>query len=164
MTNPNELLKHHVTGAIERGEAEPVVAVESKEELEELKLQNLFDSTVSALVEMAEAHRDAQDADDSEAIEDAQREIHEDPLSVRVRDGWRDPYGESPGIEEFEILLSTGGPATRIIGTVDEYGGIENFHVEVQDWFKPWTSFARMTGQQGDLIKQYYLSEFYFGE
>ena len=81
-----------------------------------------------------------------------------------VRDGWRDPGADSDGPEEFEILLSTGGPASRIRGTLDQYGEPDTFHVEVQDWFKPWQSFVGMTGAQGDLIRQYYLSQFYFGE
>ena len=41
------------------------------------------------------------------------------PLSVLVRSGWYIP-GTAPGYaEEFEILLSTGGPACRIIGQLD---------------------------------------------
>lgn len=127
------------------------------------RLKETFDATLAALVELAEAHRDACKAEDWDALDAAQRAIHEDPLSVQVRDGWRSMSEESPGAAEFEILLSTGGPASRIRGTLDENGEIENFHIEVQDWFKPWTGFT-FPGKQGDLIRDWYLSEFYFGE
>lgn len=128
------------------------------------KLEQLHAATVAALVELAENLRDAREAEDENAIEAAQDAIDCDPLSIRVRDGWRSLHEESDGPAEFEILLSTGGPASRIVGTLDEYGEPENFHVEVQDWFQPWQSFVGMTGKQGDLIRQYYLSQFYFCE
>ena len=127
-------------------------------------LEALHHATVAALVDLAQALKDAQEADDSEAIEAAERAIDEDPLSVQVRDGWRAPGAESEGPEEFEVLLSTGGPASRIRGQLDDNGYPENFFVEVQDWFQPWQSFVGMTGEQGDLIRDYYLSRFYFGE
>lgn len=57
----------------------------------------------------------AHDIEPDERSEDAEQMIHEDPLSVLVRDGWREPGGHTDeGPEEYEILLSTGGPATRI--------------------------------------------------
>ena len=134
------------------------MTTDTKEE----RLEALHAATVSALVELAQAVKDAQEADDSEALEAAERAIDEDPLSVRVRDGWRNVGDTSEGPEEFEILLSTGGPASRIRGQLDGNGYPENFFVEVQDWFKPWQSFLGMTGEQGDLIRDYYLSRFYF--
>ena len=130
----------------------------------ENKLERLHAATVAALVELAENLRDARESGDDEAIEAAEDAINCDPLSIRVRDGWRYLHEESEGATEFEILLSTGGPASRIIGTLDQYGEPETFHVEVQDWFQPWQSFVGMTGKQGDLIRQYYLSQFYFEE
>ena len=127
------------------------------------ELKTVFDATLAALVYFATAHRDADKSNDHDAIEQAQDAIQQDPLSVRVRDGWRDIGAESDGPEEFEILLSTGGPASRIRGTLDQYGEPETFHIEVQDWFTPWTGFV-FPGEQGDLIRQWYLSQFYFGE
>ena len=64
------------------------------------------------------------------------------PLSVLVRSGWYIP-GTAPGYaEEFEILLSTGGPACRIIGQLDAgsvawQSGCRPV-MQHQDWFKPW--------------------------
>jgi hypothetical protein len=53
--------------------------------------------------------------------DDAEQMIHEDPLSVEVRSDWTTP-GEEMTPAAFCILLSTGGPATRIRGELDEHG------------------------------------------
>lgn len=130
---------------------------------DENRLKDLHTSTIATLAELAETLRDAIESNDRDAIEAAERAIDEDPLEIRVRSGWHCP-GEQPGKpEEFEILLSTGGPAMRIRGQLDYYGQPETFHVEVQDWFQPWQSFG-INADQGDLIRDYYLSQFYFGE
>lgn len=125
-------------------------------------LEGLHAATVAALVELAQALKDAQDADDYAAAESAERAIGEDPLSIMVRDGWRTLESESQGAEEFEILLSTGGPASRIYGTLDGHGGVENFQIEVQDWGIPWQSCSVLTDEQEELIRDYYLALFYF--
>lgn len=77
--------------------------------------------------------------------EDARRELEEGPLSVMVRDGWRSPGGEvGPNpepAEEFEILLSTGGPALRIWGTLS-HGEPDECELQMQDWGTPWTKWT----------------------
>lgn len=75
--------------------------------------------------------------------EQAQQAIHEHPLSVEVRGGWRmlnAPEGETPS--EFRILLCTGKPAVRIIGELNEYGEPESARIEYQDWNTPWTEYS----------------------
>lgn len=124
------------------------------------RLEALHAATVAALVELARDLRDAQKSDDQDAIDTAERAIREDPLSVRVCD----IGGESHRPKKFEILLSTGGPASRIRGTLDDHGYPNNFFVEVRDGSQPWQSFVGMTGKQGDLIRNYYLSQFDFVE
>src|SRR4051812_41106650 len=81
-----------------------------------------------SIVEMvSELHRiqDNQSVDGSE--DDARQKIEESVLSVQVRGGWHNPgisqersnqYGDGKP-EEYEILLTTGGPALRIIGRLD---------------------------------------------
>lgn len=68
-------------------------------------------------------------------------EIHEMPLSVLVRDGWREVgdfvHGEKA--VEFEILLATGGGACRIIGDLDKYHEPDDVRLQYQDWGTPWT-------------------------
>jgi hypothetical protein len=72
----------------------------------------------------------------AEWIEDAMREA---PLSVEVRSGWREPGdGASMEPDEFRILLSTGGPALRVMGELCD-GVPDCCWLEHQDWGTPWT-------------------------
>jgi len=63
----------------------------------------------------------------------------ESALDVSVRADWHNP-GKSAEPDEFMILLTTGGPALRIIGDLDR-GCPENPHFEIQDWGTPWTEY-----------------------
>ena len=91
---------------------------------------------------------------------DAARErIEESPLSVQVRDGWRSPGDNLTGAEEFEILLSTGGPALRIRGELDQ-GQPSRAWLEYQDWGTPWTQYFEV--EQDTLLA--FCQVFYFGE
>lgn len=84
-------------------------------------------------------------AGDCKDRDDAERRIHEDPLSVEVRSGWTTP-GEDMTAEDFCILLSTGGPATRIRGELGDDGEPHRAWLEVQDWYKPWTEYYAGSG------------------
>ena len=74
-------------------------------------------------------------------LQELHEEIQAGPLSVLVRDGWRAPYGASEGAEEYEILLSTGGPALRVYGRLGEHGEPESAVLQYQDWGTPWTDW-----------------------
>lgn len=112
-----------------------------------------------------EAEFDAlrKEAGECESREDAERRIQEDPLSVEMRGGWYG-YGTEPADaarpEEFVILLSTGGPATRIIGELDEHGEPSRARIQAQDWFLPWSDY--IGGDSATLLT--YCRCFYFGE
>lgn len=93
-----------------------------------------FPDEAEELAELEEAAGECPDRDDAED------RIHQDPLSIQVRSDWKDS-AESFTASEFMILLSTGGPATRIMGELDEHGEPHRAWLEVQDWFKPWTEF-----------------------
>lgn len=90
--------------------------------------------------------------------DEARERIQEDALSVRV-------FGERTNGEweadKFEILLTTGGPAVRIMGELD--GNCEPSHawLETQDWGTPWTEYYE-TGIRDTLLS--YCRCFYFGE
>ena len=75
---------------------------------------------------------------DEVSADEARDRITEDPLSVRV-------FGERTNGEwtadRFELLLSTGGPAVRIIGELDGNSEPDRAWLEVQDWGKPWTQY-----------------------
>jgi hypothetical protein len=109
-------------------------------------------------------------AGEAESREDAEQRIQEDPLSLEVRSGWTS-LGEPLEAEEFNILLTTGGPAVRIVGELRD-GEPHRAWLEVQDWFTPWTQYFGQTdpNDPGALINQAsqdvlltYARQFYFG-
>jgi hypothetical protein len=78
---------------------------------------------------------------DCEDEDDARQVLEASPLSVEIRSGWYAP-GEDPApAEEFQILLCTGGPAVRIMGTIDHRGAPDRAWLEFQDWGTPWTQY-----------------------
>ena len=104
----------------------------------------------------------AEDQNRETIAEAIDQEIQEDPLSVQVRSGW-----EYPGAEfepaEFLIELSTGGPATRIVGELNQYKEPTRPRLQHQDWFKPWTEYLDATSAQREAL-DWYCDMFYFGE
>jgi hypothetical protein len=67
---------------------------------------------LQSIEEMLPVLKAANDADGSGAYEEAQEAIRESVLCVLIRDSWREPGKPAEdGAEEYEILLSTGGPA-----------------------------------------------------
>lgn len=121
---------------------------------------------------LVEALREAGDDDDKR--ECARCDIMEYPLEVTVRSGWRAPGADRDAKpEEFCILLSTGGPASRIIGTLNEHGEPETARLEVQDWGTPWEDVSRdVFASELSFVDRVkieptllaYAREFYFGE
>lgn len=125
--------------------------------------QAVQDSTRSFIEELTDAFGriDNEELSDRER-EQVEEELREYPLSVMVRDGWRTVGSPAEGPEEFEILLGTGGPARRVIGTLDEDFEPLAVRYQYQDWFKPWTD-GHITGKDGDLIRRF-ASLFYYSE
>ena len=120
-------------------------------------------STLSLVARRELLDRGWAEDQDREAIAEAiDQEIQEDPLSVQVRSDW-----EYPGREfepaEFLIELSTGGPATRIVGELDQYKEPTRPRLQHQDWFKPWTEYLDATSDQDEAL-DWYCGMFYFGE
>jgi hypothetical protein len=101
--------------------------------------------------ELADLEEKAGDCEDED---DARRRIDEDVLSLRV-------FGERIEGEwkatNYELLLSTGGPAVRIVGGLAD-GEAASARLEVQDWFKPWTEYPT-----NDDVLMSYAGCFYFG-
>lgn len=93
--------------------------------------------------------------------EEARERIEEDPLSVEVRSDWHSLGGISAPAE-FRILLGTGGPATQIVGELDDNGEPTSARLQVQDWGTPWTDYRGDAISQDDLLT--YCRCFYFGE
>lgn len=97
--------------------------------------------------------------------DDEQREriSSEDALEVSVREGWHAPRAEQEKPVEYYILLGTGGPASRIVGELDEYGQPTSATYEFQDWFKPWTAADDLSDEEEATLLEY-AREFWFGE
>jgi hypothetical protein len=91
-----------------------------------------------------------------EAVTDFGREL---PLSVLIRSDWHHPMGEST-YSEFEILLTTGGPAVRVLGDLD--AGLEPYRPSLQfsDWGVSWTDHPE---SNVDALL-WFAGLFYFGE
>lgn len=124
---------------------------------------------VALTTKLAEANAD--ERNDGTGIgyndpDEVRREIDEGPLSIQVRDGWRSPGSprDEAETEEYEVLLSTGGPALRIYGQLDGYNEPDEFpRLQWQDWGTPWTDY-RETTEAEDAALLAYVRCFYFGE
>lgn len=95
-----------------------------------------------------------------EAIEEQARE---QPLSVCVRcSEWQDPCASqdlSP--DEYQILLSTGGPALRIVGELNAHCEPCSARLQHQDWGTPWTEY--LNGVDRDALL-WFAGLFWFGD
>ena len=127
------------THAIENAQAWLENIVEMVKRLEHASDCNCDeDMTFSACVDAMSDGMSFDDYHDSDAALEA---ITESALSVEVRSGWYFPGSEIQDTAplEYKILLTTGGPALRIIGELDQYGEPETARLEWQDWGTPWT-------------------------
>ena len=106
--------------------------------------------------ELAELEKAAGDVADQD---EARERIQDDALSAQVRSGWADP-GADLTAEEFELLLTTGGPAVRIVGELNGHKEAASARMEVQDWGKPWTEY--LAADADTLLT--YAGAFFFGE
>lgn len=97
-------------------------------------------------------------AGDCVSQDDARQRIEEDALSIEVRSDWQS-IGETLEPAEYCMLLTTGGPAVRIIGELDN-GEPSRPRLQVQDWGTPWTDY---NDAERDVL-QAYCACFYFGE
>jgi hypothetical protein len=122
--------------------------------LEELRdREELDDDEREELAELKAAAGDCAERYDAEYL------IQEDALSVEVRSGWT-PRGYTLTAEEFCILITTGGPAVRIRGVLDESFEPRRAWLEVQDWGTPWSQY--FDASQETLLT--YARCFYYGE
>jgi hypothetical protein len=119
-----------------------------------------YDSIKEMVMTLRAAREDEEYEGEVPDEDKAIQTIHEDPLSVEVRSGWR-RVGEVMEAEEYNILLCTGGPAVRIIGSLNEYREPEYARLQCQDWFTSWTEVV--AGVDEDILLDYARC-FFFGE
>lgn len=94
----------------------------------------------------------------AERLEDRAREL---PLSVLVRSDWMAPDARRPEWAEFELLLTTGGPALRLVGRLYAYEPDGWLRLEVQDWGTPWTPYGGPVDRDALL---WFAGLFWYGE
>ena len=100
---------------------------------------------------------------DRDSVEDALRElVQEDPLEVKVREDWH-RLGGVADAAEYMILISTGGPALRLVGRLCDFEP-ESARLQHQDWGTPWTDVFYVNQPEGDDALIWYASQFYWGE
>lgn len=106
---------------------------------EHTRLTGLQDELAHQLSDTAAELEDLQaEAGEYTDADEVSTALHEYPLSVEYRSDWAS-VGETLEPTEYAILLSTGGPAARIRGELDEHGAPTNAWMEAQDWGTPWT-------------------------
>lgn len=116
------------------------------------------DLTPGARRVLRELEWDGESFDDAaQAIED---EVREQALSCELLGSWTP--GETPEAEGWRILLTTGGPAFRLVGTLNQWGEPATVKAEAQDWFTPWTE--QDTTSEEDEALLWFACRFYWGE
>jgi hypothetical protein len=84
-----------------------------------------------------------------------------DPLSVQVRSDWHG-VGEKGSPVEYCILLTTGGPAVRIVGDLNQHNEPATALLQCQNWYTPWET-VKLKDYEDKLILEY-ANSFYYGE
>lgn len=118
----------------------------------EQNVRAIGESAYDSIVEMVATL----DVNLEEDAEDPDQHILEDALEVTVTGEGKVGNLKPTG---YRILLSTGGPASRIVGELDEHLQPETARLEVQDWFIPWTEYRCA---EAPLLR--YAQCFYFGD
>lgn len=108
---------------------------------------------LESILSLTKALRDARNSDDEVGMDKARETILEDALEVLVRSDWVAPGAEDFPVAEFSILLATGGPACRLIGTL-ERGEPYSVTMEWQDWGTPWTP-VKLTREEREACLEY---------
>jgi hypothetical protein len=102
------------------------------------------DCARASLANIMELQAKQDKAENDKASDDVQQAILELPLSVETFTAW-------------EIMLSTGGPAVRIVGRSED-GCPRDVRLQSQDWGTPWTDVQLNASEQdslGDFIRQF---------
>ena len=118
---------------------------------------------------LAELKRCEKETLSSRNADDARQRIEESVLSVEVRSGWVVPsaFNETddkhgfPTLKpaEYNILLTTGGPALRIFGQLNHYGEPETAELQMQDWGTYWERYPALEATLLDFARCFYFGE-----
>lgn len=129
--------------------------METNTDTQRIEVENT--ATLESIQDMIERLAEARTNDDQDLIDEITEEIYSDPLEICLTYD-PTPVGETPEATGYTILLSTGGPAYRISGNLNEWNEPCSARLERQDWFIPWG----VVSVDGSLLD--YAQQFYFGE
>lgn len=121
------------------------------------RLEELREDPSEDPEELTELERMAAEFPDCSDANGVRDHAQESALSVELSGTWTP--GEKPEADSYIILLSTGGPALRIVGQLNKYGEPGTATLEFQDWGTPWTATH---ADEDELLA--FASVFYFGE
>ena len=122
---------------------------------------------VAQLETIKELYRDYKEAvnkDDDEAQEKTVEQAREEALSVDFRSGWSCSPDDLGDPEEFKILLSTGGPACQIRGSLNPYQHPEDIKIQYQDWGTFWEDLETSPHHDDEAALEWFCNCFYFGQ
>lgn len=122
------------------------------------RLEELREDPAEDPEELAELERMAAEFPDCSDADEIWDHAQESALSVELSGTWTP--GATPEADSYIILLSTGGPALRIVGDLGQYGCPSSATMQWQDWGEPWTDICE--AEEDDLLA--FASCFYFGE
>jgi len=88
--------------------------------------------------------------------------VQETALDLQVRSPWHSPGMGDSTPAEFQVLVTTGGPAFRIIGELDQHNHTVNVRAEHQDWGTPWTG-VDLDNEQQEAV-DWFAGLFFYGE
>jgi hypothetical protein len=116
---------------------------------------------VETICELFARHQEAMLTDDRE-VEQVEEEAREQVLSVEVRTDWHAPSVQSGPPTEGCLLLTTGGPALRLLIELDDDAEPCSVTLEHQDWGTPWTALCLAEGEEQAL--EWFAGLFWFGQ
>ena len=122
------------------------------------RLEELREDPAEDPEELAELEQMAAEFPDCSDADEVRDHAQESALSVELSGTWTP--GATPEADSYIILLSTGGPALRIVGNLGGYGSPSSATMQWQDWGEPWTDIRE--AEEDDLLA--FVSCFYLGE
>lgn len=131
--------------------------------------EHAFANAKAWFEQLRELYREAQ-TELGPARDDAiMQEIDDMPRAgIEVRTAWYVPGTTQPAPGEFNILLTTGGPALRVYGELSErFCEPDSACLQMQDWGVPWREvwpceIAEMDEARAVIL--WFAQRFYFGE
>ncbi len=89
--------------------------------------------------------------EEAEDEEDLLQQMREYPAGYAVRSGWS-AIGEALAPSEYALTICGGGPAVRIIGSLDLDGDAFTARLEYADWDTIWTELRLVYDDEQTLL------------